>query len=962
MLSRFLQALALILFATATQAVASGPRWVTGQPYFYPEGQTIVWYTDSPQYFTDSGDLSPYVNNAAANAIVAAAAAVWTIPTSRLNLLNGGALDEHASSANVYPTSTGLVFPADVQSTNYLNKQIAVLYDSDGAITDLMLGQGASDPSGCRQNAVTESVDSISTSGKIQHAILVLNGRCTGPAPEQQLQLQYQLMRAFGRVIGLGWSQTNDNVFTGNPTPTYNQALYWPIMHPIDIICGPYTYQCMPQPFTLRDDDVSGLGLLYPVWVFAPPAPGKTDTLARGSRMTGTVTFPSGQGMQGVNVVIHRLEPAWSIPEAWESTSGVSGYLFRRTSPTPIDGVTSSSATNMGSPNSSLEGYYEIFRTPLYDWEIWQNLIVSTQPVNPLYVGAYAVGPYNSNSVEPSGSIAQQEFYVTQSYGQETINLPVSDAATGCQTTLNGTESLPATAPPQGWWTDNFCTYGYTSWSTFSVQANRTLTLEVTALDEQSSATSAKTLPVIGLWNSTDALGTLPTIAAAPGAFNSASTGTTNLTAQSTQPQQLRIAIADQRGDGRPDYAYQARILYADTITPATVPASGGVVTITGIGFRAGNSVTINGVSAAVSSWTANTIVATVPSLHALGVTTALTADVTVKDLASEGTTVMTGALNYTAPTPTLNLIAAPSGTIFIGDTSPFTVQAIAADGFTPLANQAITFTSIGAAINCPATPCTILTDATGTATISVAPQSPGTVTLTAAASIGTQAITFTAAARIRTITPLNPTQYIAEGATVLWTPQVTLADNSASTIGVPVTWSSTTGPILIAPSISTTDAQSTAQTQANTGPLASGTQATLSACAWTTICTTFTATAVDPSQWQLIIVSGAGQSIPSTTPLAPVILRVTDAASHPVAGAPVEIHQTLEAWQPPCPDRGRCPIPPIYNTSATTAISDTNGLITITPIQSSGIPGVTNIAAATGTSGFVSLSLEEQP
>ncbi len=79
---------------------------------------------------------APTSNNAAANAIVAAAAGVWTIPTSRLNLLYGGALAEHAGEANVYPTSTGLVFPADVQSSNYLAIQIAVLYDSDGAITD----------------------------------------------------------------------------------------------------------------------------------------------------------------------------------------------------------------------------------------------------------------------------------------------------------------------------------------------------------------------------------------------------------------------------------------------------------------------------------------------------------------------------------------------------------------------------------------------------------------------------------------------------------------------------------------------------------------------------------------------------------------------------------------------------------------------------------------------------------
>jgi len=962
---KFSRSFALILFTTAIQAFASGPRWVTGQPYYYPEGNPIVWYTDSPQYFTDSGDLSAYVNNAQANAIVAAAAGVWTIPTSRLNLLYGGALSEHASASNVYPASTGLVFPSDVQSTNYLNKQIAVLYDSDGAITDLMLGQGASDPSSCRQNAVTESVDSISTSGKIQHAILILNGRCTGPAPEQQLQMQYQLMRAFGRVVGLGWSQTNDNVFTGNPAPTYNQALYWPIMHPIDVICGPYTYQCMPQPFTLRDDDISGLGLLYSVSVFDPVAPGKTDTLARGGRTTGTITFPNGQGMQGVNVVIHRLEPFWDTPEAWESTSGVSGYLFRRRSPNPVNGSITSPTTNMGSPDPFFEGYYEIARTPLYDWEVWQNLILSTQPINPLYVGPYAVGPYDSNSVEPSGAIMQQEFYVTGTYASEIVDFPISDAATGCQTAQDGTESAPTVMSSQGWWTDNLCTYGHTAWSTISVKANRTLTVEVTALDERSIATSSKTMPVIGLWNLADARGTLPTIAATPGAFNSASTGMSTLTAQSTQPQQLRIAIADRRGDGRPDYAYQARVLYADTIAPASVPATGGVVTIAGTGFRAGNAVIVNGMSAAVSSWTANTIVAAVPSLHALGITTALTVDVTVKDLASGGTTVMAGALSYAAPTPMLNLLAAPMETIFVGDSAIFAVQAIDADGVTPLANQSITFTVSGATAILgayAATTCTIFTDATGTASTTVLPQASGVVTLTATGVAGTQRVTFTAITRVRTITPLNPTLYIAAGATVVWIPLVELTDNSGSTADIPVSWSEGTGSMLMAPSISTTDIQSIAQTQAITGPLTAGVQATGTACAWTLICTNFTATGVDASRWQLVVVSGEGQTIPASGTLAPVVLRVVDAASHPVAGANVEVHQSLDGWEAPCLDHGRCPIPPIYGTSTTTVVSTADGLITIIPMELPGVAGVTNIAAAAGPHGFVSLALQQQP
>ena len=290
-------ALALL---SALAAHASGPRWVTGAPYFTaPAGTPVVWFTTHPLYFTDPGDLSTSVNHAAADALVAAAAGVWNVPTSAMVLANGGELGEHVSAANAYLGSSGPVFPADVQSSNYAAKQIAVIYDSDGSVTDMLLGGGASDPTECRQNAVTESVDSITPAGFIQHAILVLNGRCTGPAPEQQLQMQYQLERAFGRILGIGWSQTNDNVFTGTPQPTNNQALHWPIMHPIDIVCGAYTYQCLPQPFTLRDDDVSAISQLYPNITLGnptapPPAPGKIWTYTQASVVNGTVTFPTG--------------------------------------------------------------------------------------------------------------------------------------------------------------------------------------------------------------------------------------------------------------------------------------------------------------------------------------------------------------------------------------------------------------------------------------------------------------------------------------------------------------------------------------------------------------------------------------------------------------------------------------------------------------------------------------------
>jgi hypothetical protein len=344
-------------------ALAGGPRWVTGPPYFTTTGYPVVWYTNQPQYYTDPGDLSSYVSHAAADALVASAADIWNVPTSSLTLSYGGSLDEHVSSTNVGLDASGIVFPSDLQASNYQAKQIAVVYDSDGSVTDLLLGSGASDPSSCRQNAVVEDVDSIVPAGYIQHAVLVLNGRCTGPAPEQQLQMQYQLMRAFGRILGLGWSQTNDNVFTGTPAPTYFQALNWPIMHPIDIICGFYTYQCLPQPFTLRPDDLSALAMLYSIPRNQAPA-GKTDTQYRANEIRGTLRFPNGQGMQGVNVTGIRWRQAWDLPEAWQSVSSVTGFLYKGTNGNPVSGPAPDTVQASASIDPAYEGYYDLHRIP----------------------------------------------------------------------------------------------------------------------------------------------------------------------------------------------------------------------------------------------------------------------------------------------------------------------------------------------------------------------------------------------------------------------------------------------------------------------------------------------------------------------------------------------------------------------------------------------------------------------
>jgi len=207
---------ALILMALAPAAEASGPRFVTGTAYAgVAAGTVMAFYTPTPLYYTDPGELNANVSHAQADAMVAAAAGVWNIPTSMLVLAQGGMLSEHVSDGNSYFNGTEVVFPADVQASNYLAKPIAVIYDTDGSVTELLLGSGASEPSACLHNAVTESVDGFGQTGTIEHAVIVLNGRCVGAAPEQMLQMQYQLERVFGRVVGLAWAQVNDDVFTG---------------------------------------------------------------------------------------------------------------------------------------------------------------------------------------------------------------------------------------------------------------------------------------------------------------------------------------------------------------------------------------------------------------------------------------------------------------------------------------------------------------------------------------------------------------------------------------------------------------------------------------------------------------------------------------------------------------------------------------------------------------------------
>ena len=960
---RWVMLLACVLAGVRT-AQAGGPRFVTGTNSWAGPGQPMGFYTTSPLYYTDPGDLNATVSHAQADAMVAAAAAVWNVPTSVINLTQGGSLNEHVSGANTYFDGTQIVFPADVASSNWQNKPIAVIYDSDGSVIDTLLGQGASSPSGCRQTGVVESVDSFGLNGKIQHAMILLNGRCVTTNSPQMLQMQYQLERAFGRVLGLAWSQLNDNIFTGTSAPTPGQLANWPVMHPIDVLCSSYSYQCMPNPFQLRADDLSSLAYLYQVWGSAPP--GKTLTATNAVYLTGNVTFPTGQGMDWVNVTVTRKLASTNKLEAWQTASGVTGALYQQNIGNPVSGG-EQDMQNAGTPWTPAEGSVVIQRVPD---DYVANLYMTTEPINPLYTNEYAIGPYERPTVHPSGSPVTMVDWSARAGSGGGFSQTAWDASGGCSPGADGTQAQPAGSDASGWWKGLLCGVGHSSWWSVAAKAGRSWTLEVTALDETGAPTMNKAQPVIGLWNAGDT--GLPTVASSPVAMNTWSPGVTQLQVPAgVAAGNYMFAVADQFGGGRPDFTYQARVLYADSVSPQVVgTGGGGLVTIAGEGFRQGNRVTVNGVAATVLSLSSTQIVARAPSLSTVGATVGQPLTLAVMDGATGGTTAIASALSYSNIADTVAVLSAPASLeTGVASATPFAVRVLSADGVTAASGATVMFTvtqgSAGFVACGGAATCTLQADATGLVQTAVTGGGAGSVTLVATeVSDGAfQQVTVADADPVRSVSMTNAVVYVAAGvdaSAAPWTASLTALQDGVGVSGAPVTWSAGQG-LTLSTASAATSAAGVATVTVSASQVRAG-ATTVTGCVWGTICTSWTVNAVDAGQWRVSVASGAGQSVAVGTAFAPVTLAVTDTAGHALRGAPVSIYQTADAWEGVCPAQGRCAASPVLASQQSSAGADASGLLTVLPLEVPGVPQTVNIAAVAGTQGFVSLSLVLTP
>ncbi len=932
--------LAILLLCTAVASQAGGPAFVAGSGYNPGvEGQPLIWANGSVEYFTDQGDLSPILPGTQADAFVATAFSAWTsIPGVALTATQAGHLAEDINGSNIETNGFGVVTaPADITSSA-TGTPVGIVYDYDGTVTDAILGQGAGGLADCFTNAVYGGPDNFSAAGNIVHSLVVINGICASTSA-QLPDVQYRLVRVLGRTLGLGWSQANVNVQTGKPTPTSGDYAGFPVMHFMDLVsCVPIS-NCYPNAAVPKMDDMDSLTRLYPG---SPQLSG---------RIYGSVYFTGASGnaaqpMQGVNVVARLL--VGGQPSRQFVATSVSGFLFCGNAGNIIDGYLDGNGlpyNQWGSGDPSLEGSFDLGQLTIPAGQSTAQYQISVEALDPHW--SLGVEPYAPAQVTPSGAFAPVVVTVSNGSNAEQDILMLQDAIAQTHPGSGSTYASPAALPLGGGWGSWISGYGSVDYFEFAAQANRTASVAVTALDETRRPTENKLLPVIGIWELSDQSGD-PAPAATPSAFNSTTFAMTRLDVQFNSTEAYRVGVADFRGDGRPDYFYQARLLYSDSVTPPRLSLAGGVTTLNGIGFNPGLQVTAAGNNASALSASASQIQATMPAGSQDG-----TATIQVTDPTSGAFSQMIGALTYGASATDLLLLlqgAEPSTPVGSAAANPIRVRAVAADGVTPVSGATIAWSSpngVQFSACGGATFCSVLSDQAGESSSLVTPTATGTSTITiglAPLSYSPpqlQQATLVATSTTLDLAAVTPTRWVAQGVTLAVPLTVEALDLGVPVANVIVNFALAKGTAMLSAGSATTNSSGFATITASLTNLSSNVQVSACVAPNNSPCQTFTLFSTPPSLWTLETVSGSSQAVPSGQAFQPLVMRVTDGstAANPVIGVNVTFATTLARVSP---GQGGPPggeslgggngMPIILGSSQAEVATDQNGLASIQP------------------------------
>ena len=953
----------LLLFPVC--AFSGGPKYIAGATFFNPDaiGQPIHWAGGQVSYYVDQGPLSTSVNNQQATAMVNAAAALWSaVPTAGVTLTDVGPLNEDVNGSNIQVNSNGqIAAPSDVTpaATNY---PLAIIYDADGSVINAIFGTTASQPDACQNNAVYVWMDNLNPDATIAHAVIILNGLCATNAAMLQM-MSFELERAFGRVLGLDYAQVNPGAATNGEAGGMQG---WPVMEPLSGACGASGGDCIPNPTVLRFDDIAALNRIYPITTAnLANFSGKELTAANTISIEGVVSFRTGYGMQGVNVVARPLD-ANGNPLYQYTVTAVTGALFNGNHGNPITGFSDPSGNlfNLwGSDDPALQGSFDLSGIPLPPGMSSASYQVTFEAIDPLYILENTVGPYTQGQVAPSGTFNAITLLNLSAGSTQTLSVTATDTPVAGFNDAIGSVSEPRPMPTGGLWCGRLSQIGQTDWFTFPVRGNRIFTVVTRALDETGAPSNSKAMPTIGVWDAFDSAGVTP-VGVAPG-LNGLATGETWLRVASNVDDIVRIGITDLRGDGRPDYAYDGWLLYADTVSPAHLPASGGPITIEGSGFRLADTVLVGGQPALITSISPNQITAIAPPA-ASGVTGSV--DVEVDDLPTlYAAAIIPGGISYDSGTgDALTLVTAPSNTVPIGVPLPFTVMALT-PALAPAGGVTVIYavTSGTARLACGLTICSVTAAGDGHATMNVTANDGIWSIITASLTNGSSVEAQFGGGSPPAVSSLTPRLALAAGTSFTWTVQALVLSSGTPLAGQSVAWQTPSGGGIVPqdPIAAITNSAGIATESLSVGPLVEGQVVSINACLnGTGQCVAFSAYGARPEYALLEPISGTSQILAASGTPSQIALRLRDMDGNPMAGGKVALYQALYAWSPPCSPHTVCTNGALLATQAATATSAIDGSVTFLPVS---LPGVaTNLLgiAVSGYTANVNIAVEQHP
>jgi len=289
--------------------------------------------------------------------------------------------------------------------------------------------------------------------------------------------MSYEVERAFGRILGLDYSQVNPGALE-NAEP--NSTAGWPIMQPLSGFCGPSGGQCLPTPPKLAYDDIAALNRIYPITAANQAAfPLKQLTAANTVSIQGTIAFRGGYGMQGVNVVARPIDSNGN-PLYQYTVTFVSGSYFNGNHGNSIIGLMTRTATRSptGAPTTQPgKASFDLSGIPLPPGVPAAKLPSHLRAHQPLYILTDSVGPYVDGQVTASGTLASISVPNLSAGSAQTLTVTAARLRFQQLGRRHRLPLHPAPARPQRPLDRRLSQVGQTDWFTFPVRGNRIFTI-----------------------------------------------------------------------------------------------------------------------------------------------------------------------------------------------------------------------------------------------------------------------------------------------------------------------------------------------------------------------------------------------------------------------------------------------------------------------------------------------------